>query len=173
MCCNITRAVPCQAVGAEVVVVFEGTSEFGHPFSSRQSYLPREVHWGFQFVQIVHPADPGSTQHTVDISRCVLVPYLSNHPTLALMEAPPAPTLLQGSAGLGDEAGQVWDAVGKGWRLFYDHSLTVPQIRWGNVYILDHIDSEPPCSHDGGTHSTRWSHSLRCWSCSCLCPEAG
>ena len=53
-----------------MVVVFEGTSEFGHPFSSRQSYLPREIHWGYQFVQIVHPANPGTTQHTVDISRC-------------------------------------------------------------------------------------------------------
>lgn len=59
-----------QALGAEVVVVFEGTSEFGHPFSTRQSYLPREMHWGFQFVQIVFPADPGSDQHSVDIARC-------------------------------------------------------------------------------------------------------
>ncbi len=58
-----------QALGAEIVVVFEGTSEFGHQFSTRQSYLPRELHWGYQFVQIVHPADPGSTQHIVDISR--------------------------------------------------------------------------------------------------------
>ena len=58
-----------QALGAEIVVVFEGTSEFGHQFSTRQSYLPREIHWGYQFVQIVHPADPGSTQHIVDISR--------------------------------------------------------------------------------------------------------
>lgn len=66
--CNALGAP--QARGAEVVVVFEGTSEFGHPFSSRQSYLPREIHWGYQFVQIVHPANPGTTQHTVDISRC-------------------------------------------------------------------------------------------------------
>ena len=58
-----------QALGAEIVVVFEGTSEFGHQFSTRQSYLPREIHWGYQFVQIVHPADPGFTQHIVDISR--------------------------------------------------------------------------------------------------------
>lgn len=60
---------PMQALGAEIVVVFEGTSEFGHQFSTRQSYLPREIHWGYQFVQIVHPADPGSTQHIVDIAR--------------------------------------------------------------------------------------------------------
>lgn len=58
-----------QAAGAEVVVVFEGISEFGGLFSTRQSYLPREVHWGYQFVQIVHCAKAGSSQHVVDIAR--------------------------------------------------------------------------------------------------------
>lgn len=61
--------VCAQAAGAEVVVVFAGTSEFGGLFSTRQSYLPREVHWGYQFVQIVHRAEDGSSQHVVDIAR--------------------------------------------------------------------------------------------------------
>ena len=69
---ELVATAPAQALGAEIVVVFEGTSEFGHQFSTRQSYLPREIHWGYQFVQIVHPADPGSTQHIVDISRWAL-----------------------------------------------------------------------------------------------------
>ena len=73
-------------------MVFEGTSEFGHPFSTRQSYLPREVHWGFQFVQIVFPADPGTDQHSVDIARYpALLPLLSSG--LHLCRAPvPAAT---------------------------------------------------------------------------------
>ncbi len=58
------------------MIVFEGTSEFGHQFSARQSYLPREIHWGYQFVQIVHAAQPGSTQHNVDIARCDVNSYL-------------------------------------------------------------------------------------------------
>lgn len=73
--------MPFQALGAEIVVVFEGTSEFGHQFSTRQSYLPREIHWGYQFVQIVHPADPGSTQHIVDISRWALESDIVFRPT--------------------------------------------------------------------------------------------
>ena len=78
---EVIPIAPAQALGAEIVVVFEGTSEFGHQFSTRQSYLPREIHWGYQFVQIVHPADPGSTQHIVDISRwgSCRVPIVSRH----------------------------------------------------------------------------------------------
>ena len=58
-----------QALGAEVIVTFEGTSENGAQFMTRQSYLPSEIHWGYVFVTIVHHAKPGETQHTVDISR--------------------------------------------------------------------------------------------------------
>jgi hypothetical protein len=35
-----------EALGAEVVVTFEGSSELGDAFMSRRSYLPSEVHWG-------------------------------------------------------------------------------------------------------------------------------
>ena len=55
------------------MVVFEGSSEHGGAFQTRQSYLPREIHWGFQFRPITLPAPPGSTQHEVDISRCAIV----------------------------------------------------------------------------------------------------
>lgn len=58
-----------QALGAEVIVTFEGTSENGAQFMSRQSYLSSEIHWGYVFVDIVHHAKEGETKHTVDIAR--------------------------------------------------------------------------------------------------------
>jgi len=58
-----------QSLGAEVIVTFEGTSESGAQFQTRQSYLPSEIHWGYVFVEIIHHAKEGQTQHTVDISR--------------------------------------------------------------------------------------------------------
>ena len=58
-----------QALGAEVIVTFEGTSESGAQFMTRQSYLPSEMHWGYVFVEIIHHAKQGDTEHTVDISR--------------------------------------------------------------------------------------------------------
>ncbi|DBB04690.1 TPA: hypothetical protein ACH3X1_012745 [Trebouxia sp. C0004] len=58
-----------RSLGAEVIVTFEGTSESGAQFQTRQSYLPSEIHWGYVFVEIIHHAKEGETQHTVDISR--------------------------------------------------------------------------------------------------------
>ena len=58
-----------QALGAEVIVTFEGTSESGAQFMTRQSYLPSEMHWGYVFVEIIYHAEEGKTEHTVDISR--------------------------------------------------------------------------------------------------------
>ena len=58
-----------QSLGAEVIVTFEGTSESGSQFMTRQSYLPSEIHWGYVFAEIVYHAKEGETQHTVDISR--------------------------------------------------------------------------------------------------------
>ena len=61
-----------QALGAEIVVTFEGCSEGGDQFMARQSYLPDEIHWGFTFASIISRAPGSSTRHTVDISKCVL-----------------------------------------------------------------------------------------------------
>eukprot|EP00878_Enallax_costatus_P041065 GHUV01047523.1.p1 GENE.GHUV01047523.1~~GHUV01047523.1.p1 ORF type:complete len:103 (+),score=3.48 GHUV01047523.1:363-671(+) len=58
-----------EALGAEIVVTFEGTSELGDTFMTRQSYLPSEIHWGCTFVNIIQQAEPGSMQHTIDLSR--------------------------------------------------------------------------------------------------------
>lgn len=58
-----------QALGAEIIITFEGTSENGAQFMSRQSYLSSEIHWGYIFVDIVHHAKQGDTTHTVDIAR--------------------------------------------------------------------------------------------------------
>uniref|UniRef100_A0A383WNJ7 Inward rectifier potassium channel C-terminal domain-containing protein n=1 Tax=Tetradesmus obliquus TaxID=3088 RepID=A0A383WNJ7_TETOB len=58
-----------EAVGAEIVVTFEGTSELGDSFMSRQSYLPSEVHWGCTFVNIIQQAGQGHTQHSINLSR--------------------------------------------------------------------------------------------------------
>ena len=56
-------------VHAEIIVTFEGTTEFGNPFMARQSYLPTEIHWGHKFVSIMGPPPPGQTRYRVDISR--------------------------------------------------------------------------------------------------------
>lgn len=58
-----------QALGAEVIVTFEGTSESGAQFMTRQSYLPSEMHWGYVFSEIIFHAKEGETEHIVDISR--------------------------------------------------------------------------------------------------------
>ncbi len=57
-----------QALQAEIVVTFEGTTEYGNPFMARQSYLPSEIHWGHQFAKIVH-STPNDSFYTVDIGR--------------------------------------------------------------------------------------------------------
>ncbi|KAG2486473.1 hypothetical protein HYH03_014920 [Edaphochlamys debaryana] len=58
-----------EAVGAEIVVTFEASSELGDTFMARQSYLPSEIHWGHTFVNIIRSARQGETQHEVDLSR--------------------------------------------------------------------------------------------------------
>lgn len=58
-----------QALGAEIVVAIDAATEHGDQFSTMHSYLPSEIHWGFSFVNIVTPARPPSTHHTVDIGR--------------------------------------------------------------------------------------------------------
>ena len=45
LCCTVLRCA-VQALNAELVVTFEGTTEFGNPFMSRRSYLPQDLHWG-------------------------------------------------------------------------------------------------------------------------------
>ena len=52
-----------------MIVTFEGTSESGAQFMTRQSYLPSEMHWGYVFTEIIYHAKEGETEHTVDISR--------------------------------------------------------------------------------------------------------
>ncbi|DBA66589.1 TPA: hypothetical protein ACH3X2_002245 [Trebouxia sp. C0005] len=55
-------------VNAEIVITFEGTTEFGNDFMARQSYLPNELRWGHCFKDMLsHPA-PGTTQYRIDFS---------------------------------------------------------------------------------------------------------
>lgn len=56
-------------VNAEIVVTFEGTTEFGNPFMARQSYLMDEIMWGHQFTQIIHPPETDDTKYRIDFSR--------------------------------------------------------------------------------------------------------
>jgi hypothetical protein len=71
------RSKPLQShelrpqVNAEIIVTFEGTTEFGNPFMARQSYLPTEIHWGHKFVGIMGPPAPGQTRYMVDITKWV------------------------------------------------------------------------------------------------------
>eukprot|EP00879_Flechtneria_rotunda_P009517 GHRR01009961.1.p1 GENE.GHRR01009961.1~~GHRR01009961.1.p1 ORF type:complete len:908 (+),score=299.94 GHRR01009961.1:108-2726(+) len=62
-------SVSFEALAAEIVVTFEGQSELGDAFMTRQSYLPSEIHWGCAFVNIIERAKPGSMQHSIDLSR--------------------------------------------------------------------------------------------------------
>ena len=55
-------------MNAEIVITFEGTTEFGNDFMARQSYLPNELRWGHCFKDMMsHPA-PGTTQYRIDFS---------------------------------------------------------------------------------------------------------
>lgn len=54
---------------AEIVVTFEGTTEFGNPFMVRQSYLPHEIKWGHKFSQIKYQPEPGETRYKIDFSK--------------------------------------------------------------------------------------------------------
>ncbi len=69
-------------VNAEIVITFEGTTEFGNDFMARQSYLPNELRWGHCFKDMLsHPA-PGTSQYRIDFSGwvhfsvwCVMLAY--------------------------------------------------------------------------------------------------
>lgn len=56
---------------AEIVITFEGTTEFGNPFMARRSYLPHEIHWGEQFCPIIMKPDPGARdkRYGVDLTH--------------------------------------------------------------------------------------------------------
>ncbi|GAX73024.1 hypothetical protein CEUSTIGMA_g476.t1 [Chlamydomonas eustigma] len=58
-----------EALNAEIVVVFEGSTELGDMFMVRQSYMPPQIHWGHSFCQIIKKAPEGQTRHKVDLSR--------------------------------------------------------------------------------------------------------
>ncbi|PSC68160.1 E set domain-containing [Micractinium conductrix] len=60
-----------MALNAEIVVTFEGTTEFGNPFMARRSYLPTEIHWGHQFAQIVLRPQAGldDTHYIIDLNK--------------------------------------------------------------------------------------------------------
>lgn len=51
-----------QALGAEIVVTFEGTTEMGNPFMARRSYIPSEIYWGHQFKNIIKRPVPGDAE---------------------------------------------------------------------------------------------------------------
>jgi len=51
-----------QALGAEIVVTFEGTTEMGNPFMARRSYIPSEIYWGHQFKNIIKRPVPGAAE---------------------------------------------------------------------------------------------------------------
>jgi len=69
-------------LNAEIVVAFEGATETGSSFSTRQSYVPNEIHWGHTFRTVITPAVPPDTQHSVSMGRFHEVEPL---PGLAMM----------------------------------------------------------------------------------------
>ena len=64
-----SRCCVLLQVNAEIVVTFEGTTEFGNPFMARQSYLMDEIMWGHQFNQIIYQPEPEDTRYRIDFSR--------------------------------------------------------------------------------------------------------
>lgn len=66
---NVSKLCWLIQVNAEIVVTFEGTTEFGNPFMARQSYLMDEIMWGHQFAQIIYPPEPDATKYRIDFSR--------------------------------------------------------------------------------------------------------
>jgi len=70
------------AMRAEVVVTFEGTTELGNPFMTRRSYVPEEIFWGYQFVNVVQiPRDP-SHLYVVDLEKFHTIEPQSGLPIL-------------------------------------------------------------------------------------------
>lgn len=70
------------AMRAEVVVTFEGTTELGNPFMTRRSYVPEEIFWGHQFVNVVQiPRDP-SHLYVVDLEKFHTIEPQSGLPIL-------------------------------------------------------------------------------------------
>ena len=61
----------CVQVNAEIIVTFEGVTEFGNDFMSRQSYLPHELRWGHHFKNMLSHPQPGSSQYQIDFSGSV------------------------------------------------------------------------------------------------------
>ena len=61
--------VRLQALSAEIVVTFEGTTEFGNPFMSRRSYLPHDVYWGYQFAPIIGRPLGEDTGYTISLEQ--------------------------------------------------------------------------------------------------------
>ena len=49
--------------GAEIVVTFHGTTEFGNPFAARRSYLPHDILWGHQFKRMIKAPSPNPPAH--------------------------------------------------------------------------------------------------------------
>lgn len=57
------------AMSAELVITFEGTTEFGNPFMARRSYTPTDICWGYQFVDIIVRPHPPDTRYRIDLDR--------------------------------------------------------------------------------------------------------
>lgn len=59
-----------MALNAEIVVIFEGTTEFGNPFMVRRSYLPTEIAWGHKFKEVIQrPFAAGETRFMVNLQQ--------------------------------------------------------------------------------------------------------
>ncbi|EFN59959.1 hypothetical protein CHLNCDRAFT_133057 [Chlorella variabilis] len=58
-----------MALNSEVVVTFEGTTEFGNPFMARRSYLPTEVHWGHRFAEIIMKPEGEESRYFIDLNK--------------------------------------------------------------------------------------------------------
>lgn len=65
------HCVSPQALGAEIVVAVDATTEHGDQFMTTRSYLPSEMHWGCTFVNVISRAKAPSTHHSIDIGRWV------------------------------------------------------------------------------------------------------
>jgi len=128
--------------GAEIVVTFHGTTEFGNPFAARRSYLPHDILWGHQFKRMIKAPAPNQskdTRYLVDVSKLHDV-----EPQSGLATLPPAAL---SRAVVGRSARCVpYPLLGEN-TLCLSDSLCLSRTRSGQVALMVRVGDTYPNQH--------------------------
>ena len=135
--------------GAEIVVTFHGTTEFGNPFAARRSYLPHDILWGHQFKKMIkapnpHP-NPNNPKAKIDTRYIVDVSKLHDvEPQAGLATLPPAAL---SRAVVGRAARCVpYPLLGEN-TLCLSDSLCLSRTRGGQVALMVRVGDTYPNQH--------------------------